>query len=171
MWFYEFYIVLHNLKDLGITGNLGVWFYEFYIVLHNLKDLGITGNLDVWFYEFYIVLHNLKDLGITGNLGVWFYEFYIVLHNLKDLGITGNLGVWFYEFLTDKIHYVRLPGGVGKESPILIGAPQGTVLDPLLFIIMISDIGKDSLSSVMIGFGDDTRFFYKIIRFKTVPKI
>ena len=36
----------------------------------------------------------------------------ILLHRLKDLGITGNyyLGVWFFHFLSNRSHFVRLPG-------------------------------------------------------------
>ena len=66
----------------------------------------------------------------------------VLLHKLKDLGITGNLGIWFFQFLTNRTHYVRIPGGISKDSPVLSGVPQGTVLGPLLFLIMISDINK-----------------------------
>ena len=76
----------------------------------------------------------------------------IVLHKLRNFGISGNLGIWFYQFLTGRSHYVRLPGGVSKDSPVLSGVPQGTVLGPLLFIIIISDIIKDVLSSDVISF-------------------
>ena len=86
----------------------------------------------------------------------------IVLHKLRDLGITGNLGVWIHPFLSDRTHFVRLPGGVSKDSPVLSGVPQGTVLGPLLLIIMISDINKDILSSKMISFADDTRVYTNI---------
>ena len=69
----------------------------------------------------------------------------IVLHKLRDLGITGNMGVWLHRFLSDMTQFVRLPGGVSKDSPVLSDVSQGTVLGPLLFIIMISNINKDIL--------------------------
>ena len=86
----------------------------------------------------------------------------ILLHKLKDLGITGKLGIWFFQFLTNRTHYVRLPGGLSQNSPVLSGVPQGTVLGPLLFLIMISDINKEITSSKVISFADDTRVYSNI---------
>ena len=86
----------------------------------------------------------------------------ILLHKLKDLGITGKHGIWFFQFLTNITHYVRLPGGLSQNSPVLSGVPQGTVLGPLLFLIMISDINKEITSSKVISFADDTRVYSNI---------
>ena len=86
----------------------------------------------------------------------------ILLHKLKDLGITGKLGVWFFHFLSNRPHFVRLPGGVSNDHPVISGVPQGTVLGPLLFLITISDINKDISSSKLISFADDTRIYSKI---------
>ena len=72
----------------------------------------------------------------------------VLLHKLKDLGITGKLGIWFFQFLTNKTHYVRIPG---KDSPVLSGVPQGTVLGPLLLLIMISDNNKGATSSKLVS--------------------
>ena len=87
----------------------------------------------------------------------------VLLHKLKDLGITGKLGIWFFQFLTNRTHYVRIPGGISKDSTVLSGVPQGTVLGPLLFLIMISDINKGTTSSKLVSFADDTRVYSNIV--------
>ena len=86
----------------------------------------------------------------------------ILLHKLKALRITGHLGIWFFNFLTRRSHFVRLPGAISGDSPVLSGVPQGTVLGPLLFLIMLADINKDISESNLISFADDTRIYSKI---------
>ena len=78
------------------------------------------------------------------------------------MGITGNLGLWFFQFLANRTHYVRIPGGISKDSPVLSSVPHGTVLGPLLFLIMISDINKGTTSLKLISFADDTRVYSNI---------
>ena len=88
----------------------------------------------------------------------------VLQHKLKDLGITGKLGIWFFQFLTNRTHYIRIPGGISNDSPVLSDVPQGTVLGPLLFLIMISDINKGTTSSKLVSFADDTRVYSDIAK-------
>ena len=76
----------------------------------------------------------------------------VLLHKIKTLGITGKLGVWLYHFLTHRTHFVRLQGSISHDNPVLSGVPQGTVLGPLLFIILMGDINCDKSSSSIVSF-------------------
>ena len=51
---------------------------------------------------------------------------------------------------------------VSHNSPVLSRVPQSTVLGPLLFLIMISDINNEIISSKVISFADDTRVYSNI---------
>ena len=86
----------------------------------------------------------------------------ILLQKLRAVGITGNIGIWLFHFLTDSSHYVRLPGGISEDHPVLSGVPQGTALGPLLFLIMISDIDNDVSASKLVSFANDTRLYYGV---------
>ena len=81
------------------------------------------------------------------------------MHKLRAVGITGNICIWLFHFLTDRSHSVRLPGGISEDHDVLSGVPQGTVLDPLLFLIMISDIDKDVSASKLVSFADNTSLY------------
>ena len=53
---------------------------------------------------------------------------------------------------------MRLQGGFSTASPVISGVPQGTVLGPLLFLMI--DIGV--LNAKVVSFADDPRLFSKI---------
>ena len=66
----------------------------------------------------------------------------------------------------DRNHFVRMPGhpgGISNDGPVLRGVPQGTVLGPLLFLVLLSDISKDINHSSVVSFADDTRVYHQII--------
>ena len=75
----------------------------------------------------------------------------ILLHKVKEIGITGKL--------INRKDFVRLPGSLSSKYSVISGVPQGTVLGPLLFVIVIADINTDIASSKLISFADGTRLY------------
>ena len=81
----------------------------------------------------------------------------IVLTKLSLLGIKGKLLDWIKSFLTDRTQYVVVNGFLSDPCKVISGVPQGSVLGPLLFLVLIGDIDADINSSFLSSFADDTR--------------
>ena len=83
----------------------------------------------------------------------------ILLKKLSLIGIRGKVLKWIESFLTSRTQRVMVNGVLSEPAPVLSGVPQGSVLGPLLFLVLIGDIDSDILSSFVSSFADDTRFF------------
>ena len=80
----------------------------------------------------------------------------ILCHKLRAMGICGNAGQILHSFLTSRKQFIIVNGSISKVSHVKSGVPQGTVLGPILFLILINDINMDVTSKVSL-FCDDTR--------------
>ena len=77
-------------------------------------------------------------------------DFTIILQKLHDLGIRGHLGRWIHQFITGRTQSVLVNGSRSKPANVISGVPQGSVLGPLLFLVLIGDIDKDIASAFFI---------------------
>ena len=84
-------------------------------------------------------------------------DHYITLNKLKALGISGRLFRWLESFLVGRTQRVLVEGQASTPSPVRSGVPQGSVLGPLLFLILIGDIDEKVASAFLSSFADDTR--------------
>ena len=81
----------------------------------------------------------------------------ITLKKLEFLGIKGLLGRWIATFLTNRTQSVVIDGHKSSPKPVISGVPQGSVLGPLLFLVLIGDIDKEVMEAFLSSFADDTR--------------
>lgn len=86
----------------------------------------------------------------------------ITLRKLKSLGIGGQLGRWLGSFLLDRQQTVVVDGQRSLPRPVISGVPQGSVLGPFLFLVLIGDIDGEVVSSFLSSFADDTRIGHHI---------
>ena len=80
----------------------------------------------------------------------------LLLHKLKRVKIKGKIGRWIQSFLRTRQQIILVDKVKSSSSVIVSGIPQGSVLAPILFLIYISDIGKDLIASTLT-YVDDTK--------------
>lgn len=82
-----------------------------------------------------------------------------LLVKMKQLGLTGNVFRFVENFMTGRTIQVRVGGQMSDPRQLENGTAQGSVISPLLFLIMINDL-PDCLSGVESSlFADDSCIF------------
>ena len=95
----------------------------------------------------------------------------IILHKLKRFGISGKLGIWLHNFITNRQQVVCVMGEVSSKTWVTSGIPQGSVLGPLLFSILLSDIDTGISISKLLSYADDTKIYAGISNPSTESKL
>ena len=75
-----------------------------------------------------------------------------------NLNVSGQLLTLLRNFLTKRLHRVVLNGKNSRWLTVTLGVPQGSVLDPLHFLVYINDLVEGMHSDVKL-FADDTPIF------------
>ena len=81
----------------------------------------------------------------------------VTLRKLKSIGISEKVGRWLQSFLAGRQQSVVINREQSDPQPVLSGVPQGSVLRPLLFLVLIGDIAEGVVSPFLSSFADDTR--------------
>ena len=81
----------------------------------------------------------------------------ILLKKLSHIGIRGNLHNWFEDYISNRKQRACIGGILSDAEKVLSGVPQGSVLGPILFIIMMNDIERDFSYSRISSFADHTK--------------
>ena len=77
-----------------------------------------------------------------------------LISKLIDKGVRGKLIVWLYDYLCNRKIKVRVEGYYSEEVSIGASTPQGAVLSPLLFNLMLSDMPHGEMTNRYV-YADD----------------
>ena len=80
----------------------------------------------------------------------------ILLSKLEHYGIRGVGHSWFKSYLDNRTQIVTVNGENSTELKINCGVPQGSILDPLLFLLYIKYIYNSPEVLDFRRFADDT---------------
>ena len=79
----------------------------------------------------------------------------ILVSKRRDVDINPYILNWLISFISNRKQRVEVDGIITEYIDITRNVPQGTVLGPILFSLMISDIKPVSPSSLLVKFVDD----------------
>ena len=95
----------------------------------------------------------------------------LMLQKFKFLGIGGTLGRWIDAFLLGRLQNVEVHGQKSTPIQVLSGVPQGSVLGPLHFLVLITDIDTEVVSTFISSFADNTRIGNAITNHQDIKKL
>ena len=81
-----------------------------------------------------------------------------IISILRSYGISDSVLRLFNSFLCERLQRAVLNGQASEWWKVLAGVPQGSILGPVLFIIVINDIPANLECNLKI-FANDTSFF------------
>jgi len=87
----------------------------------------------------------------------------VLLFKLKAYGVSGQLLTWFANYLSGRLQRDVIDGATTQWAPVTSGVPQGSLLRPLLFIIVINDLPDVIIGDVFTSlYADDTKVYRNI---------
>ena len=89
-------------------------------------------------------------------------NFNILLNKLQYYGIHGIALSLIKSYLTNRFQYVQFENSESDLLEIKTGIPQGSILGPLFFSIMINDLVKSSNKFKFLMYADDTTINFNL---------
>ena len=63
-----------------------------------------------------------------------------LIFKMRRMGLNGNILNFVTDFLSERSIRVRIGAAVSNSYQLQNGTPQGSVISPLLFLLMVNDI-------------------------------
>ena len=84
----------------------------------------------------------------------------LIFAKLKAAGFQDEALSWILSYLSDRKQKVRTDLGESSWINIKNGVPQGSILGPLLFLVLVSDLYKSISNGHYHMYADDTQLYY-----------
>ena len=84
----------------------------------------------------------------------------ILIKKLDHYGVTGRNLLWFKSYLNNRRQFIIHDNSNTFLANVLCGIPQGSILDPLLFLLHINVLPNVSPVLDPIMYADDTNLLY-----------
>ena len=85
-----------------------------------------------------------------------------LLDKLQAFGIVGKARKWFEAYLQNCYQHIKIRDLFSELCYVHSGVPQGSVLEPLLFVVFINDLPDFFQSATPFIFADDTKLLQAI---------
>ena len=86
----------------------------------------------------------------------------IIVHKLVNCNFPLSFIKLVYSYLDDRCQRVRVSSVLSDSASVTSGVPQGSILGPSLFSLVMSDLQCVHTSTGMIKFADDVNFIFPI---------
>ena len=81
----------------------------------------------------------------------------ILLKKMRKLRIDT---FWFEDYLNERTQAVRIDNIISSKLSIEYGVPQGSIIGPVLFNILVNDMIDGINDCVLVQYADDTQFLH-----------
>ena len=121
-------------------------------------------------------MDNIRDIKIPASIFLDLSKsfdtlnFDILLRKLQHYGIDGNSLNLIKSYLTNRFQYVQFENSDSSLLEVKTGIPQGSILSPLFFSILINDLVNCSTKFQFLMYADDTTIYFNLNDFPLINR-
>ena len=93
-----------------------------------------------------------------------------LLSKLKAYGVKKETLEWFKSYLFHWTEQVEIDSTLSDEKPVFSGAPEGSILGPLLFVIFYNDLTDYITNAEVLQYADDTVLYFANSKVSLIEK-